>query len=125
MLEGFEPYNMTSGIASISISENGVGFSKAAVTKMNKCPYAKVFIDRNNNRLAIQAAEKTDDGAVQFFNEQKSGSVRWNNKELLKTLSQMMKLDFTKKVYKVDGDYYPDEKAMIFDLKTAVLQQNR
>lgn len=125
MLEGFEQYNMTTGIASISISENGVGFSKAAVIKMNRCPYAKVFVDRVNNRLAIQEAEKNDDGAVQFFNEQKSGSVRWNNKELLKTLSQMMNLNFAKKVYRVDGNYYPDEKAMVFELKTATLQSSR
>lgn len=122
MLEGFELYNMTTGVASISISENGVGFSKAAVMKMNKCEYTKVFIDRENKRFAIQAAEQDSDGSVQFFNKQKSGSVRWNNKELLKTLAQIMNCDFKKKVYKVDGDYYPDEKAMIFDLKKAELQ---
>lgn len=122
MLEGFELYNMTTGVASISISENGVGFSKATVMKMNKCEYTKVFIDRENKRFAIQAAEQNSDGSVQFFNKQKSGSVRWNNKELLKTLAQIMNCDFEKKVYKVDGDYYPDEKAMIFDLKKAELQ---
>ena len=70
MLEGFELYNMTTGVASISISENGVGFSKAAVMKMNKCEYTKVFIDRENKRFAIQAAEQNSDGSVQFFNKQ-------------------------------------------------------
>lgn len=58
MLEGFELYNMTTGVASISISENGVGFSKAAVMKMNKCEYTKVFIDRENKRLQYKLLNK-------------------------------------------------------------------
>ncbi|MDY4920930.1 MAG: hypothetical protein SO119_07675 [Phascolarctobacterium sp.] len=122
MLEGFEVYNMTIGTTSISISENGIGFSKAAVAKLNMAPYAKILIDRKGMRIAIQASVEKEDGSVPFYRNQKSGSVRWNNKELLKTLSQMMKCDFNKKVYKIDGDYLPDEKAMIFDLKNAVLQ---
>lgn len=125
MLEGFKQYNLINGIASISISENGVGFSKACVLKMNKCRYAKLFIDKINKRIAIQAAETEDDGAIPFFNDQKSTSVRWNNKELLKTLAQLMDCDFDKKVYRIDGDYYADEQAMIFDLKKAALQPSR
>lgn len=122
MLEGFEQYNMTIGTASISISENGIGFSKAAVSKLKKSEYVKLYIDRSNKRIAVQIARQDDDGAIQFYKNQKSGAVRWNNKELLKTLAQMMGHTFEKEVYKVDGDYYPDEEAMIFDLKSAVLQ---
>ena len=124
MLEGFELYSMTTGSASISISENGVGFSKSTVVRLGKSPFARVFIDRKTNRIAIQASKDNDNGAVPFFNNQKSGAVRWNNKELLKTLAQMMNCDFTKKVYKIDGDYLPNEQAMVFDLNTAVLQSN-
>lgn len=124
MLEGFELYNMATGSASISISENGIGFSKATVVRLGKSPFARVFIDRKTNRIAIQASQNNEDGAVPFFTNQKSGAVRWNNKELLKTLAQMMDCDFVKKVYKIDGDYFPDEQAMVFDLNKAVLQSN-
>ena len=124
MLEGFEIYNMTTGSASISVSENGIGFSKSTVARLEKSPFARVFIDRKTNRIAVQASLNNENGAVPFFNNQKSGAVRWNNKELLKTLAQMMSCDFTKKVYKIDGDYLPDEKAMVFDLNKAVLQSS-
>ena len=37
MLEGFEVYSLSTGMASITLSKNGVGFSKSAVAKMGKC----------------------------------------------------------------------------------------
>lgn len=119
MLEQFEQYNMVNGVPAISISENGVGFNVAVIAKMNYCRYVKVFVDRTNNRIAIQSADKGDDGAVSFFTGQKAKSVRWNQTEFLRMLSRMMQVSFTKKVYRVFGDYYDDEKAMVFDLKTA------
>lgn len=119
MLEGFKQYNMTIGTASVSVTENGIAFSKTAIVKMDKTPYVKLFIDEQNKRIAIQKTTEKDDGAIAFYNEQKTVSVRWNNKELLKTLSKMMEWDLKGTVYKVDGDYLSDEEAMIFDLKDA------
>ena len=36
MLEGFKQYNMTIGTASVSITENGIAFSKTTIIKMDK-----------------------------------------------------------------------------------------
>ena len=119
MLEQFEQYNMVNGIPAISISENGVGFNPACVAKMNMCNFVKVFVDNTNNRIAIQIADKNDDGAVSFFTNQKSKTVRWNQSDFLRMLSKMMQVDFSKKVYRVCGEYCFDEKAMVFDLKAA------
>ena len=41
MLEGFKQYNMTIGTASVSITENGIAFSKTTIIK----------IDRKSTRL--------------------------------------------------------------------------
>ena len=119
MLEQFEQYNMVNGIPAISISENGVGFNPACVAKMNMCNFVKVFVDKMNNRIAVQVADKDDDGAASFFSNQKSKTVRWNQADFLRMLSKMMQVDFSKKVYRIYGEYYSDEKAMVFDLKTA------
>ena len=77
------------------------------------------FIDENNKKIAIQKAKKEDEGSIAFYNNQKIISVRWNNKELLKTVAGMMEWNLSGTVYKVDGDYIAEEEAMIFDLKKA------
>lgn len=119
MLEGFKQYNLTIGTASVSITSNGIAFSKSTVVKMEKSPYVKFYIDDNEKRIAIQKAQKDDDGAIGFYNGQKIISVRWNNRELLKTIAKMMGWNLDGMIYKVDGDYIPEEEAMIFDLKNA------
>ena len=119
MLEGFKQYNMTIGTASVSITENGIAFSKTTIVKMDKVPYVKLFIDEGNKRIAIQKANKEDEGVINFYSNQKIVSVRWNNKELLKTIARMMDWELSGNVYKVDGDYIAEYEAMIFDLKKA------
>lgn len=119
MLEGFKQYNMTIGTASVSITENGIAFSKTTVVKMDKVQYVRLYIDENNKKIAIQKAKKEDEGSIAFYNNQKIISVRWNNKELLKTIAGMMDWNLSGTVYKVDGDYIAEEEAMIFDLKKA------
>lgn len=119
MLEGFKQYNMTIGTASVSITENGIAFSKTTVVKMDKVRYVRLYIDENNKKIAIQKAKKEDEGSIAFYNNQKIISVRWNNKELLKTVAGMMEWNLSGTVYKVDGDYIAEEEAMIFDLKKA------
>lgn len=119
MLEGFKQYNMTIGTASVSITENGIAFSKTTIVKMDKVPYVKLYIDEGNKRIAIQKASKEDEGAINFYSNQKIVSVRWNNKELLKTIARMMDWGLSGNVYKVDGDYIAEDEAMIFDLKKA------
>lgn len=119
MLEGFKQYNMTIGTASASITENGIAFSKTTVVKMDKVPFVKLFIDETSKRIAIQKAKEDDDGSISFYNNQKIIAVRWNNKELLKTIAKMMDWELTGNVYRVDGDYFTEDEAMIFDLKKA------
>lgn len=120
MLEGFVKFEVSPGTASISVSSYGVGFSKSAVLRMSKCEYVMTFIDYSGKRFAIQKCTENDDGSTKFYHGQLNTSVRWNNKELLKTLTTMMDWDLSKKAYKVDGEYIPEEQALIFDLNKAV-----
>ena len=45
--------------------------------------------------------------------------TRWGNRDLLQTISQMMDWNLANDGYKIDGIYYQDEHAMIFNLTTA------
>lgn len=119
MLEGFKKFNVSIGTASISVSQHGIAFSRTAVIRMDKAPYVCLYIDETTKRLAIQKSDENEEGVTKFYNNQKVVAVRWNNSELLKTVSNMMDWDLGKYIYKIDGEYEPNQRAIIFDLKKA------
>lgn len=119
MLEGFKKFNVSIGTASISVSQHGIAFSRTAVIRMDKASYVCLYIDESTKRLAIQKSDENEEGATKFYNNQKVVAVRWNNSELLKTVSNMMDWDLGKYIYKIEGEYDPTQKAIIFDLKKA------
>ena len=125
MLDGFKQYNMAVGTSSVSITDNGIAFSKAAIVRIGKPEYVIFMIDEEGKRIAIQKAEKDDDGAIPFQSEKKIVSVRWNNKELLKTSATMMNWELSGNVYKAEGDYISSEEAIIFDLNNATQSQSK
>ena len=119
MLEGFKRYDIAIGTPSVSITDNGMSFSKATIVRLGKPEYVIFLVDEKDKRIAIQKADRDDEGATQFYTEKKIVSVRWNNKELLKMISSLMGWELSGNVYKADGEYIPTEEAMIFDLKEA------
>lgn len=123
MLEGFEVYNYSIGTASITLSDNGVAFSKTAVIKMNKCEYAKLLINFTEKKIAIIKSKQDEEGSIAFFNpDKKLVSVRWNNKELQKTLANIMGWELKEGIaYKIDGTYSYEDEAIIFDLNQGEL----
>ena len=120
MLEGFKKFEMAVGTSAITITEHGVAFSKACIVRLGKPRYVELLIDYENKQMAIKAATENTEGAFPFYNPQKKIiSVRWNNKDLLNEIENLMGWDLHKNGYKANGDYIPDEKATVFDLKSA------
>lgn len=120
LLDSFKPFNLTSGgLPSVTISHNGVAFSSSAVDRLNKAAYVEFLIDEGNCQIAIKPCEKDNENAMDFYKEKKTG-VRWGNKKIVAMLDSMMKWD--KNIcYKANGIYYPDEKVIIFNLKSATI----
>ena len=119
MLEGFEKYNVSPGLVSMTITPNGIGFSKTAVERMERCEYVIVMIDYAGKRFAVQRSDEDEEGSSKFYRGGRNVSVRWNNKELINTLCGLMNWDISDHSYKVNGVYSRDDNALIFDLKTA------
>lgn len=122
-LDGFAPYLMTTGGATISFSKNGIGVSKTAVAKLKNSPHVKILIDRAGRRLAIQVCEADDPAATDFARTDKLEGTRWNSRDLNATIRQMTGWDVNNnKLYRVEGTYVHDDKypALIFDLTTPI-----
>ena len=120
-LEGFVPFNFEAGVPYVSVTNNGVTFNKAVVLKMNQAAHVVLLFDDARKLMAVQACDEGTPNAVQFYKEKASGvlSVRWNSKDLLNTIQDMMGWDLSKMSFRIDGVLLKTENAMLFDLTQA------
>lgn len=119
LLEGFKLINIAAGSPMVSITKNGVSFSRSAIAKINYPPYVHVMLDEVGARMAI-IPSALDDDAMPFAKDKKSRYVRWNNRDFTKRLLNLVSLDLNSPDFKgirVESEYYPNENALIFNLK--------
>ena len=119
-LEGFKVYIPTTGDANLTLTKNGLGISKATVSKLNCSTYVKVLIDYQRRRMAIVETNEDDPARTEFARDGKNAGLRWNSRDLIKTLCHMNKwtLDNGEK-YTIPGEYSVEDSAMIFDFTQA------
>lgn len=121
MLEGFKKVNLTSGLPYVSITDNGMTFSKNAVIKMGKPKNVVLLMNEEKKMIAVQICDANEEGSIQFFKNIKSINVRINNKDFIYTLSRLMNWNIKEEGYRILGDWYENEQVMIFDLTKATL----
>ena len=123
-LSNFKPFNFQEGVPYLSVTENGVTFSKAVTLKMQKPEYVLFLIDRQEKMVALKACDEKTPNAVKFFNTNRNNailSVRWNSRDLLNTLSQLMDWDLSKGGYRISGASYQEDNVILFDLKEPII----
>lgn len=120
-LEGFKPVALIAGAPYISVTRNGISFNKSCLAKMDFPSDIIFMINAEKKMVAIQKCNPEDENAIAFFRKssKKNAYVRWNNQDLLSTISNQMTWNLDEKMYKIDGQYIPEENAMIFDLNKA------
>ncbi len=123
MLDGFKTINLTVGLPYISITENGLTFNKTCIMKIGRPSHVLLMLNEETKQIAIQPCDAENEDATPFLKSEKKStiSVRWNNKDLLNTLSKMMGWNLEETGYRIDGDYLNNENAMVFDLNKATL----
>lgn len=121
VLKNFKTYTVTSGLPTMTVSNYGVSFSKAAVVRLGKPEYAKLLINSEEKIFAVQVSNEFDEDANVFYRKKSNNVItaRWNSKELLQMISKMMEWDLEEASYKIIGEYYPEESAILFDMKRA------
>lgn len=121
LFDNFKTFDFTEGFPYVSITRNGVTFNKAVVMKLGCPAYAILLINDIDKQIAIQVSTEDNPKSVQFFKEKKSGliSVRWNGKDLMNTIADMMGWNLEEKSYRVDGTLIKEENAMLFDFAQA------
>ena len=124
MFENFVPFNFSEGTPSISITKNGVTFSKGVVMKMGYPEHVQLLIDKIGQQIAVKSCNEDEENATPFCSAEKKAkgtviSIRWNQKDLLNTLSNMMGWNLKEDAFRAEGVYIDSENAVLFDLKNA------
>lgn len=120
-LDGFQEFNFNEGVPYVSITNNGIAFNKSVVMKLDYPEFVKLLINHQTHQIAIQKCEEDVSNATKFYKPKKSKiiSVRWNGKDLINTIQDMMGWELENESYRVDGELLKDDNAMIFNLNAA------
>lgn len=126
MKEGYKPFILVNGIPSISVTDNGLTFSKSAIVKLGCPAYVNLYIDPEKKKLAVEPGEEGSPQANAFYrpNDRNIITVRWNNKDLLGYLCAIMNWDLKTNSYKVTGIFDYDDNIFEFDMKGAEIITN-
>ncbi len=121
LFDNFDRYSLIIGVPTMSITKNGVAFNKAAIHKLKSPSFVEIFINYDTKQFAIKTCDENNQNAQKFVSDKTSNkdvfTVRWNYKDLVKTISSIVDVDiFSDKGIKVEGEYITDENALLFDI---------
>lgn len=118
----FKPYAIVSGLPTVSITKNGMTFSKTALIKMGKPDYIKLMINEDEKQLAFFAANEDEDNVIKCMvdkNKKEAVNFRINARDLLYKIASLMGCKFEELNFKVIGELFNEDKVMLLDLNRA------
>ena len=121
MLSGFEHFDVRQKPAKMTLSADGVVFSKMVAEQLGNPQRVYFLVDDDLKRVAIQGCEPDDPEGVDFWdvNDESREKIRWHYKALVQKLQALGGFDLTKNDYEMEGYLLFEDNAMFFDLNTA------
>lgn len=118
---GFKEFDFEEGMPYVSITKNGITFNKGVVMKLGRPSRVVLLINSESKQIAIRGCDESTPRSNAFYKENDRGvvSVRWNSKDLLSTLKDMMGWNLDCESYRVEGQLLKEEGAMLFDFNNA------
>lgn len=119
--ENFEIIRTASNKPSASFTRSGIAFNKLAVETIGTIPYVQPLIDKQTKQFVILECEEHTDGSKEFFTgkHEVSYGVRWNSRDMKILFEDVMGWNLSSGGFQVDGEYIPEERALLFDLTKA------
>lgn len=120
MLDGFEPLTIASGGIRMTVTRNGVSFSKGALEKLRCTEFVLPLIDRVGKRFAIVTCGEGAKNAKAFYRGgEVADGVRWNERDLIATFSKLVGKNLEENGVTIDGVYSEEDDALVFDFNRA------
>ncbi len=112
----------TRGAVDILINPRGITISRGVADEMGYPAFVRMLVDSESKVFAIQACKQTDENAYKF-SKPKGEQLKPINcqtaavKQIIRSLMADTWNDGDS--YRINGVYYRDAKAMVFNLKSA------
>jgi len=118
---GFSTFDFEEGVPYVSVTKNGITFNKGVVMKLGRPTRVELLINGSSKQIAIRACNEDTPRSNAFYKGNDRGvlSVRWNAKDLLYTIRDMMGWNLDFESYRVEGQLLKEDGAMLFDFNNA------
>lgn len=117
----FQLMEKVAGKPAISVTKNGVGFSKQVLSRLCYAHFVLIYINKVDKQLAIKACDQGTSGSMRFVpeNKEKTDSLRWNNPTFKNDIKSLVKKELAEENFVCDGEYLEDDDALLFDFTKA------
>ena len=123
MLENFKVMEIVHATepACVIIDDKQLRFTKPVITMLDYAPTTKLLMDEQGKQIAIQVTRSSDSNSFSFSKskEEQKASVTFQNAVMVSLIRSMMPEWKLGEKFSVVGQYSKEDKAVIFDLKTA------
>lgn len=123
MLENFKVMEIIHATepACVIIDDKQLRFTKPVISLLDFAPTAKLLMDEQGKQIAIQVTRSSDSNSFPFSKnkDEQKASVTFQNAVMVALIRSMMPEWKPGEKYSVAGQFSKEDKAIIFDLKTA------
>lgn len=122
----FKPMERIAGRAMMTVTKNGVAFSKQAVAKLSYTHYVQIFINKKDKMIGVKACGENDSNAIKFVNSSKDkvDYVRWNNNDFTSEINSLVSKETAEKGYKIEAEYLEEDNALLFRFENLSIIEN-
>lgn len=117
----FQLMEKVAGKPAISVTNNGVGFSKQVLSRLGYSHFVLIYINKVEKLIGMKACDKDTPGAMRFIpeNKEKADSLRWNNPSFKDDIKSLVSKELADGNFICDGEYLDEESALLFDFNKA------
>ena len=117
----FSVIDVTMGaVPTMTINLNGISFNGKALDVLGNPEYVKPLLDAENKAFAIQVCKDKDSHAMKFTKNSSGAGFSSTCNTIRSALRRLMGDEWrVDKRYEMEGVYFPDAKAVVFDLSAA------
>lgn len=123
MLENFKVIEITKTTepACVIIEDNKMRFTKPVAIELGYPGYVRVLMDEAGKRIAIQVAKGNESNVIKFSadKDNQKSSIIYQNVIMVDLIRSMMPSWEKGVKYRAKGILSKEDKAIVFDLKTA------
>lgn len=128
LLDSFKVISLVQSVGDsiVTFEQKRIKFNRVTAEEMQYARKVRMLIDAANKRFAIQECDESDENGINFASEpgKQKYFITMHKHIVLSTVRNLMGWD-SQEDYKIPGIYYPEAKAMIYDLNKATPVDHR